>query len=204
MRTLRWTLAITIGLILAGGTVAAGQGWSLPPQPWQPSKDVAPADPMRGGTVSIELVGPAQVSPGVMVPDRERAFYHEDGRQTQATFESSDPRLSGQVTMAGNRHYNRDGSMVESEVYAIVNADGSWLGQATGLATAAAAPDPVIGNGLLPAGPGHEDMVILTGQGSYEGLTALLRADWTQQPPVITGAVVRGDAPALPALAMIQ
>jgi len=190
MRALRWTVAITVIMALVSGTPALGQS-------------AASADPFRVGGVTIQQVGDAAASAVPMIPDNDRAFYHEDGHRTEMTWASNDARLSGAVTTTGNRHYNRDGSMVEREVYTIVNEEGGWTGASTGLAAARVAPDPVIGSGLLPADAGHVDLVLLQGHGSYEGLAALLKVDWTQQPPVIAAAIVRGDLPALPALATI-
>jgi hypothetical protein len=64
-------------------------------------------------------------------------------------------------------------------------------------------PDIVVGNGLLPVGPDHEDFVLLQGEGGYEGLSAIVNADWNTEPAVITGAILSGDLPRAPDLATI-
>jgi hypothetical protein len=183
MRTMLLTLAVSSSLILSAGAVAAGRSMGDLPVAGAP-------------TITVTDVGP--ITPGLMRPDASRSVYHEDGRQASMVWQSSDPCLSGEGTTIGDRHMNRDGSMVETEAYVLSNAGGRWVGLATGLATAAAPSDLVIGNGLLPPGPGHDDLVLLRGEGGYEGYSALLAIDWAQQPPAVSGTVFRGDLPAAP------
>lgn len=182
MRTLRWSAIITVALVLVGGAVAVGQS-------------PGSLDPMRSGSVTIDVVDLGLVTPSILVPDDAKAVYHADGQQRLMNWVSSDPRLFGQVTATGNRHINRDGSGVETETYTVVNDGGRWLGLSTGLAVAQPAPDLVVGNGLLPAGPGHQDFILFRGEGSYEGLSALVHIDWTQVPAVGAGTIFRGELP---------
>lgn len=185
MRTLRWSLIITVVLVLTGGVVAVGQ-------------TPGSLDPLRTGPVTIQMVDKTLVTPSLMRPDDARAVYHAAGQEVKMTWESSDPRLSGEVTAIGNRHISSDGSGVESETYAVVNDGGSWLGQSTGLAVAQPAPDIVVGNGVLSGAPGHEDWILFQGNGSYEGLSAVVTVDWFQDPPVINGLIFRGELPQAP------
>jgi hypothetical protein len=108
------------------------------------------------------------------------------------------------VTCLGNLLHNRDGSGVESEVFALVNQDGSWAGSSTGLVGTPARTDLVIGIGPQPTDRGHHDLVLLEGAGGYEGLSALVEIDWTQDPPVASATVLRGDLPATPSLAILR
>ena len=153
--------------------------------------------------MTIQAFDPVLVAPGVMRPDDTRTVYHEQGRQMEMTWASSDARLSGDVICAGNREVNRDGSFVESETFVITNDDGRWVGQSMGLAAANPAPDVVVGNGLLPPSPDHEDFILLRGEGGYEGLSAIVNADWSQVPAAITGSIFSGELPAAPDLATI-
>lgn len=184
MRTLRWSLAVAIVLVLAGGAVSVGQ----PPGVLMPA---------ASDSVTVEMVDRELVTPGVMRPDAERAVYHTDGHRIEATWVASDPRLSGGLTIIGSKHINRDGSMIETELYTVVNRDGRWVGESIGFAVAQPMPDLVIGNGLLPVGPDHEDFVVFKGEGSYQGLGALVDIDWSQQPTVIQGTIFRGELPPL-------
>ena len=154
-------------------------------------------------TATIQVVDAELVSPGLMRPDETRTVYHEQGRQMEMTWASSDARLSGDVICAGNREVNRDGSFVESETFVITNDDGRWVGQSMGLAAANPAPDLVVGNGLLPPSPDHEDFVLLRGEGGYDGLSAIVDADWTKLPAVITGSIFAGELPEAPDLASV-
>jgi hypothetical protein len=190
VRTSLLALIAAVALVLVAGSIAVGQS-------------TAATDPLASGTATIQVVGVELVSPGVMRPNETRTVYHERGRQTEMTFVSSDARLSGEVICAGNREVARDGSFIENETFAIVNDDGRWIGQSTGLAVAQPVPDPLITNGLLAPPSGHEDFVLLRGEGAYEGLSALVDIDWTQQPPVGTGAILSGELPEAPELAVI-
>ncbi len=188
MRTSLLALVATVVLIMASGIAAMAQSVS---------------DTLAPGTATIQVVDAELVSPGLMRPGGAKTVYHEQGRQMEMTWASSDDRLSGDVICAGNREVNRDGSFVESETFVITNDDGRWVGQSMGLAAARPASDVVVGNGLLPVSPDHEDFVLLRGEGGYEGLSAIVNADWNQVPAAITGSIFAGELPAAPDLATI-
>jgi hypothetical protein len=188
MRTMLLALAVSSTLILGAGAIASARSLADLPVAGAP-------------TITVTEMGP--ITSGLLRPDALRSVYHEDGRQASMVWQSSDPCLSGEVTTLGDRHMNRDGSMVETESYVVTNDGGRWTGLASGLATAAAPSDLVIGSGLLPPGPGHEDLVLLRGEGGYEGYSALLAIDWAQTPPEVRGTVFRGELPAAPDLASI-
>jgi len=154
------------------------------------------------GAVTIEP-GPIELaSVGIMSPNADRTAYVEQGRQMTMSFEASDPRLSGEVTCAGDRLVNRDGSFVEAETFAIVNDGGRWVGQSTGHYLAQPASDLVIGNGLLPSRDVHTDVVVLRGKGGYDGLSAVIEADWSANPPAVSGAIFSGELPTAPELSI--
>jgi hypothetical protein len=177
------TLGATVALITLVGAVAVAQS--------SPS-----------GAVTIEP-GPIELtSPGVMSPNADGTAYLEQGREMTMRWEASDPRLSGEVTCAGDRLVGRDGSFVEAESFAIINDGGRWIGRSTGHYLAPPAPDLVVGSGLLPGGDVHADVVLLRGEGGYEGLSAVVEADWSANPPAISGAIFSGALPTAPELAI--
>jgi hypothetical protein len=105
--------------------------------------------------------------------------------------ETSDPRVSGSLsrvlsydahTLAGQEtgpeyleHY--------VEAWRLENEGGSWTGQGTSFVHNGAVDEPT-------------DLVtmVLTGEGGYEGLTAYVLVDFTQQPIVVEGGVFVGEA----------
>lgn len=174
-------LVTTVALIVAAGAVAVGQS-------------------STSGLVNIEAGQIELTSPGVMSPNADHTAYLEQGREMTMAFEASDPRLSGAVTCAGNRLVNRDGSFIESETFVIANESGRWTGQSTGHVLAGPPPDIVVGIWPATVGPGHVDVVALRGEGAYEGLSAVLSADWSVDPPVVTGAIFEGALPSAPEL----
>jgi len=78
----------------------------------------------------------------------------------------------------------------EAAAWYIENVDGSWSGQGTAL---------VHGGGGIPRDEATNlDTVVLTGAGAYEGLTAYVLADWTEDPVAVEGVVFPGEAPPFP------
>jgi hypothetical protein len=176
-----FALITTAALIVAAGGVAVGQS-------------------PTSGLVTIEASQIELASPGVMTPNADRTTYLEQGREMTMDFQASDPRLSGEVACAGNRLISRDGSFVEAETFVIVNDGGRWIGQSTGHVLAGPPPDIVVGIWPASTGPDHRDVVALRGEGGYEGLSAVISADWSAVPPVVTGAIFEGAMPSAPEL----
>jgi hypothetical protein len=56
----------------------------------------------------------------------------------------------------------------------------------------------VVGNGLLPVSPDHEDFILFRGEDGYEGLSAIVDAGWDAAPATITGSIFSGELPAAP------
>jgi hypothetical protein len=107
-------------------------------------------------------------------------------------FEMDDPRLTGPVTVAINKDLHN-----ESEVWALglrlENEAGSWSGQGTGVSP-----------GFHPIVELNEvftlDTFLLTGADAYEGLSAYLVVDGTEDSPTVEGVVFAGEMPPFPAL----
>lgn len=108
---------------------------------------------------------------------------------TVHAWQASDERLSGEVTYGGRWEIygepNEDTGSVEASaddaLYEIVNEGGAWLCEA------ARGPEPRTGDA------GHT--LVFTGEGGYEGMTAYLHVDWTQQPYAFSGLILPGDEP---------
>jgi hypothetical protein len=118
-----------------------------------------------------------------MTIERQRG-YTWSGAQT-----ATDPRFSGTHYYAwdGDTYTlasGEDGPMAYSEGLRIENADGAWQGEARGVA--------------LPDGTDATGPLVLTGEGGYEGLTAVLL--WTEGPCFldIRGIVMEFPDPAVP------
>lgn len=183
MPRMLFAMVTTVALIVVVGAVTVGQS-------------------SASGLVTIE---PGQIeltSPGVMTPNADKTTYLEQGRSMTLDWVASDSRLSGEVTCAGNRLVNRDGSFIEAETFAIVNDGGRWIGQSTGHVVARPPADIVVGIWPVSTGPDHVDVVALQGEGGYEGLSAVISADWSADPPVIAGAIFEGVLPSAPELAI--
>lgn len=97
-------------------------------------------------------------------------------------WESTDDRLSGEVTYSGLwRRYPAPAQMqVEAATYELVNDGGRWVGEATALATADL--------------PGW-DTVMFTGADGYAGLTAYVVIDWAGGSEDFYGAIFPGPMP---------
>jgi hypothetical protein len=100
-------------------------------------------------------------------------------------FESDDPRLSGTAvwTGSGDRYQGDPGFEVQTATWSLENPDGLWAGQGTGI-----------------QGPGlaESDVIVLTGSGAYDGLSAYLMMDWGYGGGRFRGAVFPGEMPPLP------
>ena len=111
--------------------------------------------------------------------------------------ETSDPRVTGSLSRVLNANIHNVGEfeqvLFETNAWRIENDGGAWSGQGSALIHGAA--------GLADDERTDFDTVVLTGEGGYDGLTAYILADWTEDPPVIEGAVFPGEAPPFPEMA---
>jgi hypothetical protein len=115
------------------------------------------------------------------------------------SIETTDPRLTGSVLNAQNtdvhRVSGRDQYVAPRAVnYRIENEGGAWTGQGYEL-HGWGADDP-------HQEPGGATVLMLTGEGDYEGLSAYLLVDWSTWSettlPTVDGAVFPGEAPPFP------
>ena len=98
------------------------------------------------------------------------------------TFQASDPRLSGTATVAFTIE-DYPGATLEALALRVVNDEGSWVGT---------------GRGIASQSYGDMQTYILSGEGTYEGLSAFLSVDIAREPGVIKGMVIEGELPPFP------
>lgn len=159
MRTLRLPLTVSVALVLAAGSVAVAQDEASP---------AASPDPLRaeGSILTYNEFGPG--FPGTRRVD-ELGITYDEGSGFTATWEWSDPRLSGEVAFISNRSIfeERPGSQlaVGSESFVVTNDGGRWVGQAIGMQVFDQAA---------------YDTIVFRGEGGYEGLSAVMVIDYTK------------------------
>lgn len=145
------------------------------------------------GTTAQDEVGPVEFNgrfePSSMLEEGTIEFTNgriESRGQawTPLIVEMSDPRLAGTMTYSSNvdRHTGPDGAAAELGVatYRIVNDEGAWEGSTPFFSTAAVDFSPAT--------------VVLVGEDAYEGLIAVMDADWN----AISGVIVPGPPPPVP------
>jgi len=104
----------------------------------------------------------------------------------------SDPRMDGDVTFCTSEHvYGVDREAdpnVATATYRIVNDEGAWQGSTSGVTWT----DPTSGDYI----DGTGDIIILAGEGAYDGLYAAMTLDWSD----VRGIIFEGAPPAGPIL----
>jgi hypothetical protein len=110
-------------------------------------------------------------------------------------FEMDDPRLTGTATLATNVTTDEGSSFrqtwVLGQALRLENEGGWWSGQGTGVEHTGGSANPEVA--LL-----HATWPLLTGAGDYEGLSAYLIVDQSQNPPTVEGVIYAGEPPSLP------
>ena len=105
--------------------------------------------------------------------------------------ETSDPRITGSLARALNANIHPIGEfedvLHETTAWRIENDEGAWSGQGSALIHGGANIDTT-----------DFDTVVLAGEGAYDGLTAYILADWSEDPPAVEGAIFVGTAPPVP------
>ena len=156
MGTLRGTLAATVILVLAAASLSIAVA--------QAEID-EPAAPVG---VVIESTWTGRPDDGQITTDPSAAFYKVYDRIVSERWDATDPRLSGEATSRVMRHeYPTLGYFLESFEQTLVNAEGSWVGTGTGIASR-----------NDDAEYGDVYTMTLHGTGAYEGLIAYLTAIW--------------------------
>ncbi len=108
--------------------------------------------------------------------------------------EATDPRFDGTLSREMNIdvHFLSDieDITVQSTAYLLENEAGSWAGTATSLTHG--------GRDIEREDATDVDTVILTGSGDYEGLSAYVLTDWTEEPTAFEAAIFAGEMPPFP------
>jgi hypothetical protein len=117
-----------------------------------------------------------------------------DGFTYRNTWESSDERLTGEVSGVNNFVVDPDGfrasatggkpNIIQSLAIELTNDGGRWLGEGRGFGSTDL--DIV------------KEMYTLVGQGGYEGLTAYVIVEVTQGPPTFSGIIFPTAMPEMP------
>jgi hypothetical protein len=157
------------------------------------SGDVAVAVPGEF-TVCIPINKPLRVGTDEQVvlahPDGDMTIQRQRGYTWSGTHTATDPRFSGThyyswdadtYTLASGD----DGPLAYAEGLRIENDDGAWQGEATGT--------------TLPDGGSWTGPLVMTGEGDYEGFTAVLL--WTEDACFLDlrGLVIEFPDPPVPA-----
>lgn len=112
-----------------------------------------------------------------------------DGLETTTEFAmrtsmvASDPRLTGSVVYTGNWLIDTRGGMSDDHVmnmlraatYEVTNDGGSWLGEATAFSSAELGV--------------NDEIVVFTGRGGYDGLTAVASVNHVPWPAEFEGTI---------------
>jgi len=176
---------LAIGLLAGSAVGAAAQDEEVAAEPTTPAKVTGTIDSEAGDLVQepTETVvdGVLEVRGGVFTGDR---------------FEMDDPRLTGTATGTFNVDVHKESDFIDvvagSLGLRIENEAGSWSGQGTTV---------FHGGGTIPQEEAlNLDTWLLTGAGAYEGLSAYLIVDPTEDPPTVEGVIYAGEMPPFPEL----
>ena len=175
MLTVRLSVVGTVILVLLGSAVVAQDEGSL--------------DPMRAshftGTWSEQLSG---VGPDQFEWTSGPGYGESLGNESVGVFDATDPRISGTWTQVNNlRAFPIDPAADDhatawTGAVRIESEDGTWVGTIDGYH-----------NGTLA-----REWNLLTGEGTYEGLTAIFR--WIEEGDAYEGVIIPGVPPDYPGL----
>ena len=176
---------LAIGLLAGSAVGVAAQEEEAAAEPSTPTK--------VAGTIDSEARDLVQEPTETVVDGvlEVRGLISEGDR-----FEMDDPRLTGTVTVAVNVDVHKVSDFVDvvavSLALGLENEAGSWSGQGTGVSH---------GGGGIPQEEALSlDTWVLTGAGAYEGLSAYLIVDGTDDPATIEGVIYEGELPPFPEL----
>lgn len=115
-------------------------------------------------------------------------FTDYDGFVIRNSYESSDPRFTGDASVVVNGSAVPDRFETTSQramTYLLTNAGGSWVGEARSFDST----ETDIGNVTF---------ITFVGRDGYEGLTAYAQIDPTQEPPTFSGVIFPLAMPEMP------
>jgi hypothetical protein len=175
---------LAIGLLAGSAVGVAAQDEEAAAEPSTPAKVAGTIE--GGGDVVQEptetvVDGLLEVRDFVLVGD---------------ALEMDDPRMTGSISVTFNADVHKVSDFEEVVLQTvdmrIDNDDGSWTGQGTQLVHDGAeiAEEEAIDLGTLP----------MTGAGAYEGLSAYLFWDFSEDPPTVEGVIYEGELPPFPEL----
>jgi hypothetical protein len=176
---------LAIGLLAGSAVGVVAQDEEAAAEPSTPAKVAGTINGEAGDLVQepTETVvdGALEIRGGIVEGDR---------------FEMDDPRVTGTVTLAFNVDVHKESDFVDvvagSLALRIETEAGSWSGQGTGV---------FHGGGTIPQEEVFNlDTWLLTGAGAYEGLSATLIVDPTEDPPTVEGVIFAGEMPPVPEL----
>ena len=182
MRTVQMSLVGTVVLALLGAMGGAALAQDEPAAIEEVGRPDEEA-PVTATHVTSTPIDHASDDSGVELWTDERGVEHFHGFRAFSTDEWSDPRLPSDSAMVENFDIYRtdDGTQVVGmSAIRLDGPNGSWTGTATSLYS-------------LPDGTGSGVMV-LTGEGAYEGLFAVLMGD----PSGMDGYIFEGEMPPMP------
>jgi len=146
------------------------------------------ATPAVPATAQVDLTAAAVVTGTTTLPQEvaagSRAWtdgaVRGEGVMATQTWEASDPRLSGELSITYNYDfYESLGLFVMAGAVALENDDGRWEGTAN-----------YLGGDALQG----TTTMLMHGTGTYEGLTSYVV--WDENPPTFQAAIFPGDMPA--------
>ena len=192
------SLMLAIGLLASSAVVVAAQDEpTVEPETPTAAESAAPAatEPTTPAKVTGTLRpggGPPVQEPTETVVDgvlEARGVAYEGDQ-----LEMDDPRLTGSASVVMNANVHKVSDFIDVVAQAfqlrIENEAGSWSGMGTAFA---------YGGGAIPIDEAMNlDTVQLTGAGAYEGLTAYLTVDWTEDPAAVQGVIFAGEMPPFP------
>jgi hypothetical protein len=160
------------GLLTGGGPAAVSDA---------PSPSASPTVPVA---VTGTITGPVQSYGSSWEKD---GIGYAVGPWWAITVDASDPRLTGHGTWVANWNESTSTQIgIGASTYVLVSEDGRWVGS---------------GYSTTPM-PGRYELVVLRGEGAYDGLTAsvLISEDFSSPSSGTTfeGVIFPGEAPTVP------
>ncbi len=177
--------------ITAGAIVFAIGGAFLIAQPFDQRGNVPGAE-VDAEPAAAYFTGEVTSGPAVQgsLDEEDDVFLIRDEMGLADTIETSDPRVSGTLSWVTNLDWHvvsdTEGVLPVTNAWRIENDGGTWSGQGTGLSHQT--------DGGLTV-----QTAVLTGEGGYDGLTAFVVFQRTDDEPfAVTGAVFPREMPPFP------